>query len=264
MYFAGSVTAEEAERAGRFLVGKGYFKAGLIDVRLYRDGTTYQLQVIGDGDKPTEEQMSASEILAAGFSDEVLAGAACEVQYCDRALEPIAVIPHQGRLGRRMGMNAAELFYTDGVTESDAMGVATFLAAAGLFNDSSKVAQLNRDGDGFDFRLAVEVDPLTAEVIEGRSQMASDLSKKVLGGRPVQVQYCKGLAATVRTDRVRRGAETGEETRLAKGQSYCAEVYYRASEEGEGTADHGTTEHVAPIVFVVPAESTERNEESRR
>ncbi len=168
LYYSGSVTAEEAERAGRFLVAKGYFKGGLTDVRLYRCGTTYQLQVIVDGGKPTEEQSSASEILAAGFSDEVLAGAACEVQYCNGALHPIAVIPHQGRLGRRMVMNAAELYYTDGVTERDAMGVATFLVAAGVFNDSSKVAQLNREGDGFDFRVAVEVDPLTAEMIDGQ------------------------------------------------------------------------------------------------
>jgi hypothetical protein len=33
-----------------------------------------------------------------------------------------------------MGMNAAVLFYTDGVTESDASRVATFLVAAGLLN----------------------------------------------------------------------------------------------------------------------------------
>jgi hypothetical protein len=36
LYYAGSVTAVEAERAGRFLVAKGYFKGGLTDVRLNR------------------------------------------------------------------------------------------------------------------------------------------------------------------------------------------------------------------------------------
>jgi hypothetical protein len=232
LYYAGSVTVEEAERAGRFLVAKGYFKAGLLDVRLYRDGTTYQLQLIVDGSEPTEKQSATSEVLAAVFSDEVLSGAACEVQYCDSALHPIAAISHRGRFGRRMSMNAAVLFYTDGVTETDAMGVATFLTVAGLFNDSSKVAQPNREGDGFDFRVAVEVDPLTAEMIDGQRQMASDLSKHVLGGRPVQVHYCKGLAATLRTDRARPAAVTSEETKLPKGQSYRAEVFYRPSEKG--------------------------------
>jgi hypothetical protein len=44
LYYAGPVTPEEARRAGRYLVRKGLFKAGLKDTRLYRDGDRYQLQ----------------------------------------------------------------------------------------------------------------------------------------------------------------------------------------------------------------------------
>jgi hypothetical protein len=225
LYYAGSVTAEEAERAGRHLVERGYFEAGLTDVRLVREGTTYQLQLIGTAGPPDEEQNAACEVLAAVMSDKVLSGAAVEVHICDRILRPSAVIPHQGRFGRRIGMNAASLFYTGGVTEEDALRVATFLAAAGLFNESSKVAQLNRAGAGFEFRLAVEVNPLTTEMIEGQHQMASDLSHKVLGGQPVEVHYCHGLAATLRVDRTGPTEGNNPQAQPPRGRSYSTQVF---------------------------------------
>jgi hypothetical protein len=55
LYYTDSVTAEEAERAGRYLVWKGFFKAGLIDARLHRDGSTYQLQLICSSGREDEE-----------------------------------------------------------------------------------------------------------------------------------------------------------------------------------------------------------------
>jgi hypothetical protein len=235
LYYGASVTADEAAKAGRFLDAKGYLKAGLLDARLHRDATTYHLQLIGSVDEPTDDQRAAAEVLAADFSDEVLSGADVLVQYCDPSLKPIAVIPHAGRLGKRIGMNAALLFYTDGVADDDAMRVATFLVAAGLFNDSSKVTQLNREGDGFDFRVAVNVDPLTPEMLDGQHKMAADLSKKVLGGRPVQVSYCKGLAATLRSDLARRGAGRDEESTRVTGRSYRAAVFVRPPDDDTGS-----------------------------
>ncbi len=57
------------------------------------------------------------------------------------------------------------------------------------------------------------------------------------------MHYCKGLAATLHTDRARPAAMTSEETKLPEGQQYRAEVFYRPSEEGKGTPDHGATDH---------------------
>ena len=226
LYYAGSVTPEEAERAGRYLVSKGLFKAGLKDARLYRDGNTFQLQLICSTGQPDEKQNVASEVLAAELSDDVLSGAAVEVQICDSVLRPTSVIPHRSRFGRRIGMNAASMFYTDGVSEADAFGVASFLAGVGLFNDSPKVAQLNRSGEGFDFRLAVNVNPLTDEMIAGQQKMADDLSRKVLGGAPMEAHYCNGVAATLQADRPRLITGDDEETTAPKGQSYRSQVFH--------------------------------------
>ena len=94
-------------------------------------------------------------------------------------------------------MTTAYLFYLDAVADDEALSVATFLAGVGLFNDSPKIAQMNRGAEGYEFRLAVEVDPLTPELLSGAHQMAADLSR-VLGGRPVAVHFCKGLLGALR------------------------------------------------------------------
>ncbi|HVX13042.1 MAG TPA: hypothetical protein VHC22_17795 [Pirellulales bacterium] len=221
LYYAGLVTADEAERAGRYLRDRGYFQPKLTMVRLFRDGTTYQLQLLSPVNGTTETQSLACEILAAGLADEVLPGANVEVQVCDWDLRPILTIPHRGRLGCRMRMNAACLFYTDGVTEDVANSVALFLAHMGIFNDSAKVAQLDRTDEGFEMRLAVEVDPLTPEMIEGQRRMAYDLTHKVLGGKPVEVRYCHGLAGTMRVDRA------DPEAAPPRGQMYASKVFVR-------------------------------------
>jgi hypothetical protein len=233
VYYAGLVTAQEAEHAGRYLGERGIFKAGLKDARLFRDASTYQLQLICSSGLPDETQNLAAEVLAAGFADDVVAGAPVEVQICDAILRPIAVIPHHGRFGRRLGMNAASLFYLDGVTFDEALNVATFLAAVGLFNESPKIAQLNRAGDGFEFRVAVNVDPLTTEMIDGQVQMAKDLSRQVMGGKPVDVQYCHGLAATLRTEPAHVRPDEHDPMTIPRGQSLHSRVFHVPQERGE-------------------------------
>jgi hypothetical protein len=127
-------------------------------------------------------------------------------------------------------MNAASLFYTEGVTGSQALEVATFLAAAGLFNGSPKVAQLGRSAAGFEFRLAVEVDPVTQEMAEGARQMAYDLSRNVLGGMPIDVQYCMGLRTTLRPDTL--SADAPRDTRdSAPGGPFRSQVFVRPSDK---------------------------------
>ncbi len=218
------VTAEEAARVGEYLVRQRY----ATDVRLTRDGATYRLQLLGAADRAGEKQDVACEVLAAGLSDDVLAGAAVEVHVCDGAGRPVSAVRHRGRFGRRITMNAAYLFYLDGVTDDEAMRVAAFLAGAGLFNDSPKVAQLDRADGGYEFRLAVEADPLTAEMRDGERRMAADLTR-VLRGGPVAVRYCPGLLGALRP----RAAGDGAYDCHVPGGPYRAQVF--GVPDGAGT-----------------------------
>ncbi len=216
LFYTQAVTLDEANRVGRHLMREKFTDTEM-DARLTREGNTYQLQLICSHGQADERQDIACEMLAAGLSDDVFAGAAVEVHVCDTVLRPTSVIVHRGRFGRRIAMNAAHLFYLDGVTDAAALDVATFLAGVGVFDDAPKIAQMNRSGEGYEFRLAVEVDPLEPPMVEGARQMARDLSG-VLRGAAVAVHFCRGLLGTLR---VREGpADTH-----VSGGPYRTEIY---------------------------------------
>ena len=216
LYYTPAVTRDAANRVGQYLLRQQF----AVDGRLTRIDATYQLQLICDLGHRDEKQELACEVLAAGLSDEVFAGAEVEVHICDNIFRSIVAVSHRGRFGRRLAMNAARLFYLESVTDSQALEVATFLAAVGVFDDSPKVAQMNRNADGYEFRLAVDIDPLPPEMVDGARQMAHDLSTKVLKNAPVTVDYCRGLQGTLRT---------GADTHRATGGAYRSQVFHKAS-----------------------------------
>jgi hypothetical protein len=188
------VTDDQARRAGEYLARRGVHARA----RLQRDGDTYQLFLAVSLGQPDPVQDLACEVLAAGFCDEVCGGAATEIHICDRTGHVTSVVPHRWRLGRRLAMNATVLFYTDGVTRDDAFQLTTFLAYAGVINDSPKVMQFDRIDQGYELRVAVDVDPLPAEMEAGARRMADDLSHRVFRGAPVSVRYTFGLKNTLK------------------------------------------------------------------
>lgn len=190
LHFTPAVPRAEAERLGRFLVKRTY----RTDARVTKEGDVYQLQFACGPGRPTAEQELACEVLAAGLADEVFDGAAVEVRL-GAASPPAYAVRHRGRFGRRLAMNAAEVFYTPGVTDDEALNVATFLAGVGLFDDAPKLAQLNRTPAGYEFRLAVDVDPLTPEMAAGQSQMSHDLTRVLKA--PATAHFCAGVLGTL-------------------------------------------------------------------
>jgi hypothetical protein len=222
LYYSPALTADVVDRVVEYLKRQQYTDRPM-DARLLHQDETYQFQIIFSG-PPHEDRVTGFEVLAAGLSDDVFAGGAVEVHVCDRFFRPYVVIPHRGRYGRRITMNAAHLFYLEGVTDQEALSVATFLVGAGLFNDSPKIAQMNRGVEGYEFRLAVKVDPQTPERVEGARRMAGDLSRVL--GASVAVHFCQGpLAKTLRAvDPL--DAEHGREQSHVPGGPYRAELFY--------------------------------------
>jgi hypothetical protein len=221
LYYSPALTADLVNSVVLYLKRENFTHQPMVG-RLLRQDATYQFQVIFSG-PPVEDQVTVFEVLAAGLSDDVFAGAAVEVQVCDSIFRPYVVIPHRGRYGRRITMKAAHLFYLRGVTDEEAFRVATFLARVGVFDDSPKIAQMNCSADGYEFRLAVQVDPQTPEMVEGARRMSSDLSL-VLPGVSVAVRFCEGpLARTLRSVEPRAG-EHGTEHSHVSGGPYRTEV----------------------------------------
>jgi len=173
-------------------------------------------------------------VIAAGIADDVFRGAPVEIRVRSSFTGEPHVVSHRGRFGRRLVMNASELFYLEGVTHQEALAVAMFLAAKDVFNKEPKFAQMNRKGEGFEFRLAVSVDPLPFEMIEGASRMASDLSRGALAGAPVTVEYAKGFAGALRVQETAGGAADA----APEGGPYHTEDYSWFGPPGESIRAH--------------------------
>ncbi len=231
LYYSPALTADVVNRVVQYLKRENFTDQPMV-ARLLRQGATYQFQVICSG-PPVEDQVTVFEVLAAGLSDDVFAGAAVEVQVCDSIFRPYVAIPHRGRYGRRITMNAAHLFWLEGVTDDEAFSVATFLAGAGVFDNSPKIAQMNRSPDGYEFRLGAKVDPQTPEMVDGACRMCGDLAR-VLRGASVAVRFCEGpLSRTLRTA-APRAAEHGTEHSHVPGGPYRAEVVGIPGELADG------------------------------
>jgi hypothetical protein len=199
IYYRSAVTADEARRLGEFLERGDFFNPSQHAVELEKKAQIYCFRLpVAEETHQDEEVLVKCAVLASGMSDEVFAGAAVEVQLCDGWLHTRTVIPHCGKFGERFRFNAAEVFFTPGVTEDDVIRLGTYLMGKGFFNDGPKLTQLNRTAGGFEFRTRVnsesELGPAHRAEIQ---RMASDLSQDVFGGVPVEICPCEGVSKTL-------------------------------------------------------------------
>lgn len=197
IYYGSPVTADEARRLGEYLERRDFFKPTQPAVGLGKKTGTYQFSLpAAEEESQDEEVLIKCAGIAAALSEEVFAGAAVEVHLCDGWFLTRTVVLNSGRFGARFRFNAAELFATTGVTEDQAIRLGTYLMSKGFFNDKPKLGQLNRTADGFELRLQVknESDPGSRKDFQ---RMASDLSRDVFGGVPVEVRPCEGVHKTL-------------------------------------------------------------------
>jgi hypothetical protein len=199
LYYTAKVSEAEAGRLGGFLAGLNFF-GYLKTVQLTRDGDTYQVRmVVNVGDEQDEETVARCDVIAAELAGDVFDGAPVEVHLCDDLLRTVRVVPHRERFGRRIRFNAAELFYTAGVTEGEARRLGQYLMDADFFNANPKLAQLNRVGDRYELRLNVKRGTeLAPELIETFQRMANDLSEEVFDRSTVSVDLCDSVIGTMR------------------------------------------------------------------
>jgi hypothetical protein len=190
---------DEARKLGEFLERGDYFTTTQTTAALRKEAGTYQFCVpCAEDVYQDDEVLARCAVIGAGLSDEVFAGNAVEVHLWDVRLRTLAVVPHRGKFGERLRFNAAELFHTSAVSESEAVRVGTYLMTKGFFNDGPKLGQLNRTPGGFELRLQVKRESeLGAAQMADFQRMACNLSRDVFGGVPVEVCPCEGVGKTL-------------------------------------------------------------------
>jgi hypothetical protein len=198
IYYRSTVSADEAQRLREFLERSDFFNPTQPAVEMEKERGVYHFRLpVTEEVHQDEEALVRYAVVAAGLSDEVFAGATVEVHLCDGWLRSRTVVPHCGKFGERFRFNGAQLFYTPGVTENEAIRLGTFLMGQGFFNDGPKLGQFNRTAGGFELRLRVQNESALGPAHRAEFQrMASDLSQDVFGV-PVEVCPCEGVRKTL-------------------------------------------------------------------
>lgn len=100
--------------------------------------------------------------------------------------------------GKEKEFNGVQLFYTDGVSETEADMIGNYLVEQQFADGNRKSVQLNKNGSTFEFRMVVqkgfENDPDYCDLV---GQFASDLSV-LLGGQKVEIHLCDEYLQTLK------------------------------------------------------------------
>ena len=93
LYYTSSVTMEEANRLGDYLVEAGFFDGNEKTVQLTKAGSTYEFRmVIKKGLDEDEEYIAIAKIFAEELSRDVFNGDQVDIHFCDDQLKTLRVI----------------------------------------------------------------------------------------------------------------------------------------------------------------------------
>ena len=93
LYYTSSVTREEADRLGDYLVEAGFYDGNEKTAQLTKTGTTYEFRmVVKKGIDEDEEFIGIAKIFAEELSRNVFNGSQVDIHFCDNQLKTLRVI----------------------------------------------------------------------------------------------------------------------------------------------------------------------------
>jgi len=102
--------------------------------------------------------------------------------------------------GRKQMFNGGELYCADDITDQQAAALGNYLVEIGFFDGHPKSAQIRKEGDCYQFRIAMQSGWRNNILyIEAGVQMARNISDNVFFGDPVETHYCNEMLETLNT-----------------------------------------------------------------
>jgi|GEM_PF-5163060 len=101
--------------------------------------------------------------------------------------------------GTRLTFNGGELFYTNKTTKAEATRLGNYLVKTGFFNGDFKSVQLTREGRWYQVRMVVKTgNENDLQFLELVKVFATELSREVFDGQPVEIHLCDPYFKTLR------------------------------------------------------------------
>lgn len=101
--------------------------------------------------------------------------------------------------GTRLVFNNADLYYTERITESEAIRLGEFLVADGVFAGDSISVQIDKEDDTYVFRMVSEEGTeLNPENLTIAGYFTTQLSARVFNHAPVDFHFCNARMETTK------------------------------------------------------------------
>ncbi len=189
VYYTSTVTQEEAEKLGRYLVRTDFFAREPHSILYNKNGNINEFKInVKDSAvmKPIDPDVCRQ--ITRDLSQDVFGGAPVNVHLTDSEFNTVWVINQAASFGKKLVFNGGDLYFTSTVTPESAKKVGNYLVKSNFFDGSSKSALLNRTGDIHEFKISIktgaEDDP---NILAAGTQLISDLSKDIFDGSQVNV-----------------------------------------------------------------------------
>jgi hypothetical protein len=100
--------------------------------------------------------------------------------------------------GKEKNFKGVQLFFTDSVTEDEAVALGEYLVEQEFANGEEKTVQLNKTGKAYQFRMVVKKGAeKNSENIRMFKVFAAELSENVFKGEPVEIHICDNRLETI-------------------------------------------------------------------
>lgn len=223
VFYKPPITKDQAQRLGKFLHSVDFFDGSRRkSVQLTKKGDIFQVRfVVVDDALQNKPAVRALKVVTGMAAREVLGGAQVEVHLCDARFKTKynELLPKGfGDFGERMSFGKGELFVKKPITAALGKQLGERLVTLKFFDTTKrKSLQVTQDKDGL-YRLRFVAQKTLAEQHkQAFSNIAFDLSLKVLGGAKVQVDLCDDALEPFTT---LKPVEAGTRLAYAKGELF--------------------------------------------
>ena len=198
LYHTKSVTDDQANKLGNYLVSSQFADGNAKTVQLTKSGEIYQFNfVVKDGADKDPAIIKNTKLFASILSSQVFDGAKVEIHMCDEYMKTLKIFVSDD-LGKERTFNGVQLYYTKDITPAQVDSLGSYLVREKFANGKEKTVQITKKENTYCFRFVVkqgiDKDP---DYLKNAKVFAANLSVYVFASAPVEIDLCDAYLSTL-------------------------------------------------------------------
>lgn len=189
LYYKDGITAEEADKLGKYLLLQGFFDdENPKTAQITKRNDTYVFRMYTEDDYIKDASFERTIRFAAmDFSTDVFNGAKVDMELTDGRLETQKTI---NAPGTRMDQGTATIYRSYAVDAATAQKVTDYLVSIGFIGTKPLTIAYDIEGDDFIYEiLTAEGAENNPDVVDANKAIAGLISSEVLNNKPIRMHF---------------------------------------------------------------------------